>query len=142
MGYYVTYEGTITISDDRKDKVFEALKSLNFRHDLKTGGRFPAQGDPFEDKWFSWMPSRYHEEVESTDEILELLGFEVRKIDDEGTRTVYYDDKVGAEEHFLRTIVENGGQVNLDCRGEDGELWKYVVRNGSFEIVEPRIIWE
>lgn len=143
MGYYVDYQGTICIPPALEEQTLQALKDLNKRHNLKTGGRSPATGDPYEDRWFSWMPSRYHETVTSCDEVLELLGFELGEPDDEGCRSVYYSNKVGAEEHFLHTIVECGGSVALDCNGEEwGDHWKWETINGQLYHREGRVVFD
>jgi hypothetical protein len=141
MGYYVDYQGTITIPSDKRDAILDALKNLNHQHDLKRGGRSPATGDPYEDKWFSWMPSRYHETVSTPEEVLELLGFDLTPKTSQ-TYTVYYSDKTGAEDVFLDTLVSAGGVVDLTCSGEEGEHWLWQTSNGQLVTRYGRVVYE
>jgi hypothetical protein len=140
MGYYVQYDGSIHIPDDRRDDILQALKDLNHRHELKRGGRFPATGDPYEDTWFSWMPAKYHETVESVEDVLSLLGFEGMERG-QSRHYVHYDNKMGDERIFLQTIVQAGGEVHLGARGEDGALWLYRGADGLFQELDGEIVY-
>lgn len=135
MGYYVTYEGEITFPSDREDEIVAALKALNHRHDLKTGGRSPRSGDPYEDYWFSWLPSRYHEDdlLQTVEDVLRLLGFDdfyAEIAGDQTTLTVTYDSKMGSEDVFLNEISKFG-EVDLYVTGEDGDKWRYLTKDGE-----------
>lgn len=135
MGYYVTYEGEITFPSDREDEIVAALKALNHRHDLKTGGRSPRSGDPYEDYWFSWMDSRYHEDdsLQTVEDVLRLLGFDnfyTEITGDQTTLTVTYDNKMGSEDVFLNEISKFG-EVDLYVTGEDGDKWRYLTKDGE-----------
>lgn len=144
MGYYVTYEGEITFPSHREDEIVAALKALNHRHDLKTGGRSPRTGDPYEDYWFSWLPSRYHEDesLQTVEDILRLLGFETNSWENKPrhsrpsskdgwtTISVTYDNKIGSEDVFLNEISKFG-EVDVYVNGEDGDKWRYLTKNGE-----------
>lgn len=133
MGYYISYEGTVDFHKRDEDKLVNAIRNLNFRHDLKTGGSFPKapDADPFSNTWFSWLPPRYHEdpEINSVDAILLMLGFQTSSDCgpryDDGTNIisieVSYDDKTGAERIFLAELARNGAAIRLEYRGEDGD---------------------
>lgn len=131
MGYFVTYEGDLTYPRADEDRIVEALRNLNHRHELKSGGRHPRTGDPYEDLWFSWLPSRWHEDEGLTvKSILELVGFSV----DERMRyespltlaySISYDNKTGDEEVFL-TELAKFASIDLYCSGEDGDKWRYL----------------
>jgi len=138
VGYYVDYEGTISYPRADERRLSEALWALNHRHELKNGGRHPKQGDPYEDNWFSWMPSRWHEDEPSVREVLEMLGFTVDEtnpfdiIDGENIYyTVAYNNKIGDEDKFIATLAENGAEITLYCRGEDGEGWRWRSENNE-----------
>ena len=127
MGYYVDYEGSISYPRADEQRLAEALWALNHRHELKNGGRHPKQGDPYEDNWFSWLPSRWHENEPSVREVLELLGFEVDEKFPDGDLVSYavsYSNKIGDEDKFIATLAENGAAVVLYCRGEVGDGWR------------------
>lgn len=135
MGYYVTYEGEISFPSNREDVIVDALKALNHRHELKGGGRHPKTGDLYDDYWFAWMPSRYHEDesLSTLQSILEMLGFEQTYSEtDNGwtTITVTYDNKIGSEEIFLNEI-SRFGRIDIYASGEDGDKWRYLTVNGE-----------
>lgn len=47
-------------------------------------------------------------------------------------------------EHTQKAIDAHPGHTftgRLECKGEDGALWRVIVRNGRAEQVEPRIVW-
>jgi len=136
VGYYVDYEGSISYPRADEQRLAEALWALNHRHELKNGGRHPKQGDPYEDNWFSWLPSRWHENEPSVREVLELLGFEVDDKFPDGDLVSYsvsYNNKIGDEDKFIATLAENGAAVILYCRGEDGDGWRW--RSDNNELV-------
>jgi hypothetical protein len=136
VGYYVTYEGEITFPSNREDEIVAALKALNHRHDLKTGGRSPRTGDPYEDLWFSWLPSRYHEDerLDNVESFLIMLGFDVNSTDADAngytTIAVTYDNKIGSEEVFLNELAKFGW-VDIYATGEDGDRWRYLSKEGD-----------
>ena len=135
MGYYVTYDGEVSFPTDREGEIVAALKALNHRHDLKPAGRFPKTGDPYEDYWFSWLPSRYHEDetLQTVVDILHLLGFdtnETQKVGGYTTIAVTYDNKIGSEEIFLNELSKFGF-VDIYATGEDGDKWRYLAKDGD-----------
>ena len=128
MGYYVTYEGTISYPRADERRLAEELWNLNHQHDLKNGGQHPKSGDPYEDNWFSWMPTRWHESEPSVREVLEMLGFEVEEPLRDEERISYvvsYDNKMGDEDKFIATLAEHGADITIYGRGEDGEGWRW-----------------
>ena len=138
MGYYVTYDGEVTFPTHREGEIVEALKALNHRHDLKTGGRFPIppDSDPYDNYWFAWMPSRYHEDesLQTVADILMMVGFDTNRTvaDANGYTTieVTYDNKIGSEEIFLNELAKFGW-VDIYATGEDGDKWRYLSKQGD-----------
>lgn len=126
MGYYITAHGTIEMPRSLDAEALHALKMLNYDHEQKrgSGGR---GGNPFEVRWYSWMPPRYHETVGSITEVLELVGFEVTKTRQAGldVYTLAYDNKSGQEDVFLNCLADYA-QVNIEVAGEDGARWRWV----------------
>lgn len=143
MGYYITYNGTINFPAEDEPRLTKAQQDLNHRHDLKGGGRHPATGDPYEDKWFAWMPSRYHEDFHTVEAILERLGFEV---DDRGELDhelyVNYDNKMGDEQTFLAELAICGAQIEIEYKGEDDHFGLLVSENGRLIDKAGRIDYE
>lgn len=153
MGYYVTGEGSITIPAENLDAAYDALVELNRRDDLKTGGRYggaptskPANSASVSDspdKWFSWMDWNYDEIFTDAKGILKAVGFEI--YDNEGEYIVlrYYDDKIGAEEHFVRAIAAYvEPESEMVWTGEDGEKWRWVFENGEMIVQQAIITWD
>lgn len=145
MGYYVDGYGSVEFANKDEDRLVQGLKDLNHRHELKTGGRFPKQGDPYEDSWFAWMPSRYHEDETLTTvaEILELVGFEVdvRVIDDQTVLSLNYNSKTGAEQVFIEQLGKLGAKVLMHWVGEEGENWEVRAGEGLVESRETVKTW-
>jgi hypothetical protein len=128
MGYYVTvYAADFSIPKENWDAAFEAVAELNNRDELKNGG---GGGQ----LWFSWMDPDYPAKALAEYEAKKLphplvwvfqeLGFDWEVWDDD-FRLTQYDNKTGAEEHFLEAVapfVRAGS--SLEWRGEDGEMWR------------------
>ena len=138
MGYYVT----LIDSDWRipeTQEVLDAVRRIDTDwHELKRGGSYGANG--VEESWFSWMNGDWTE-VETVAEIFQMLGFETHTQD--GAVNVYgYDNKTGQEDLFLAAVapfMPDGSYT--EWRGEDGGVWRYVVRDGKLMYQEPTIVW-
>jgi hypothetical protein len=128
MGYYINAHGTIEMVRSLDTEATYALKALNYQHELKRGGGGRSD-DPFEAKWFSWMPPRYHEDptIDSVEAVLAMLGFDVTMARKAGLNvyTVTYENKTGQEEVFLNTLA-GYAQISIDVTGEDGARWRWV----------------
>lgn len=147
MGYYVTYTGSLTLKPGMEAQALAALKALNGRHENKSGGQYPASAVRPADsqsvsdnpnEWYAWMPWNYDELCDSVADVLEMLGFDWYEDGEIG-----YDSKIGDEDVFLRALgpfVEAGNVIN--CRGEDGELWRYVFDGSTATIQNGRIVYE
>lgn len=152
MGYYVTMNGEVQFQRSEEARIVEGLKALNHRHDLKTGGRSPKTGDPYEDNWFAWVPSRYHEDesLVTVAGVLALLGVESEEGAEYGdglvTLTVTYDNKNGAHDVFLDALASLGCSVDVEVRGEDGERWMWTTRvpggDGSLHTMNARTVYD
>lgn len=148
MGYYVeTMDVDFTIPHEYLDDAFKAMCDLNWRNDLKSGGRWPAvenadDSAPREDKWFSWMAWDYHVTCKSAEDIFRDLGFETH-MDDGDFHLSFYNSKIGDEEHFLRAVapfVRHGSFI--EWRGEDGSMWRYAFAFGKMLVQNATIVWK
>lgn len=142
MGYNVnTTAVNLTIAADKLDDAVKALKELNQRDDLKTGG----SSGPITDGdgkvigygrtgiWFAWMDADYDQKLHTVPDIMNAVGFKDSEIQPGGDFELgWYDDKTGGEEHFLRALapfVDEGSIVAFE--GEDGQHWRYIFENGE-----------
>jgi hypothetical protein len=146
MGYNVmTIGGDVTIAADKLEPAFEALKALNKRDDLKTGGSYGALPDGTygqTERWFAWMPVDYDKTAKDAREIFEMLGFNVEE-DDKGLHISDYDDKSGAEDTFLEAVAPfvTAGSY-LEWEGEDGEHWRQDFDGTTVTTRHGRIVYE
>ena len=129
MGYDVSLTaGDFTVAPDQLEPLFEALKALNRRDDLKTGGsygRLPDGTYGLTSSHFAWMDENYDQTLHSAEEIFEALGF-TTATDGNGTLSLEeYDSKAGAEDFFLATAAPfvTAGSY-LEWEGEDGTRWR------------------
>lgn len=140
MGYFITAEGVVEVPVRDEAAAVAALKALNHDHGMKrgSGGR---GDDPYEVKWYSWVPPRYHEDenLRTVGDVLEMLGFAVSPGVSSGVNvySVAYDNKHGQEEVFLNTIAKYG-HVVITVRGEDGEMWRWANASAGLPLVEQR----
>ena len=133
MGYCISLEDwKFSIPAKHLDLALVALKDLNKRDDLKTGGRW--SGGKQTERWFAWMPADYDKTVRSAAEVFDLLGFEVdgwdhvHKTIDEGADLIitgWNGEKLGAHEHFLDAVADlvTPGSY-LEWSGEDDAHWR------------------
>lgn len=153
MGYYVSInEADFTIPAENLDEAYKVMCELNKHDGLKTGGCWGGSTSIPEgsksvstrpDKWFAWMPWNYDEVCTSAEEILKELGFECELNADGSLSIVYYDSKTGSEEHFLKALaplVKEGSYIIWN--GEEGAMWRHLVKNGELITQEPIITWE
>lgn len=129
MGYNVMLTGSdFKVAPDKLEPLLQALKDLNKRDDLKTGGAWGQLPDGTmgqTEKWFAWMPADYDQTVTSAAEVFEELGFTVTTEDDGTLILEEYDSKAGAEDLFLMAAAPfvTAGSY-LEWEGEDGERWR------------------
>ena len=145
MGYYIDGYGSVEFDKADESRLVQVLKDLNHKHELKTGGRFPKSGDPYEDSWFAWMPSKYHEDesLNTVQSIMEMLGFECREIDNGDTikLDMDYNSKAGSEHVFIRALAENGANVFFSWTGEEGERWNVRSADNKLETQSSYLTW-
>lgn len=136
MGYYIYASGTVSFNAKDEPKIVDALKRLNYRHDLKHSGGVPKTGDVWEDKWFAWMPPRYHEDdsITTVAQILNLLGYNTERAhlpavawnyrEGDTVLSVENDGKLGDESLFFAVMAQQGCLVDVWVTGED-ETWQW-----------------
>ena len=129
MGYNVILtESTVVVPEN--EQVLQALKDLNKRDDLKTGGSWTGGG--WTERWFAWMTPDYDKTVTSAQEVFEMLGFDCEKFDDASFKLAGYDNKTGAEAHFISAIAEYLPEgSSMYWIGEDYARFAVTIRDGK-----------
>lgn len=148
MGYNAQIIGAdFTLPADKLDAAFEALKELNQRDDLKSGGSWGSLPDGTYGKvgsHFSWMDDDYDKTAQSAEHILLMLGFNISDAyEGEGIEIIGYDSKMGDEEHFIRALapfVKPGSY--LEWEGEDSKRWRWDFDGETMRESTGRIVWE
>lgn len=148
MGYYVsTQHVDIRIDAKNLDAAFKAACELNWRNDLKRGGKSPRPDPlpegPNEWQWFSWVGWNYHETCKDLVEVLEEFGLEGIETEEDGSVVgFYYDSKTGNEDALFEALapfIDPDGVVAW--RGEGDEYWRWVFRNGKLVTQEGEIVY-
>jgi hypothetical protein len=118
MGYDVYIdESSWFLPEMYYDDALKVMKDLNSRDELKRGGGSTGE------RWFYWMPADYDETVESVEEILDLLGFELAVEKGIGISIIGFNNKHGDECTFLQSIAPYSSG-HIVWIGEDGDRWK------------------
>ncbi len=139
-------------------------------------GTITKQDAPHPDKWWPWMPWNYHDTsvCEDLSSILEVLGFETRLHDDdqehccawhyrEGHERIEprptkcfwgdsalsideYDDKMGAELDFFKTLAPFistpwSDDPSMEWLAEDGMRYRWLFQDGKLIEQNGRTVW-
>lgn len=147
MGYNIsTDDVNLRIPAEHLDAAYTAMCELNQHNELKSGGRYPRVEDidgPHYSVWFSRMHWNYDEICKTAADILHELGFELEVEEDGSIVFLYYNSKMGSENHFLNAIapyVNDGGYI--EWRGEDGAMWRHFFKDGKMVEQTAVITWE
>lgn len=96
------------------------------------------------DEKISYVEKEDIEATNNLEDLFEVFGFEIEKdpITLDINKLEFVWDKLGNDENLFGLIapyIEEGSYIQWI--GEDGDIWRYVFRNGIFEIVTPKIEW-
>ena len=139
MGYYVDLvEADFSIPES--EEVLSALREMPKKYySVMRGGS--SNGD----KWFSWINNEEIEKAENAQSIFEALGFECEtgEYSQKGTFSLKgYNSKTGQEDLFLAVVAPFMIEDSYtEWRGEDGELWRYTVKNKKLTVQSARVEW-
>lgn len=128
MSYYIEIlKSDLVIPNDNKQMVLTRWKELNDSHYnyQKRGGN----SDPVNPQyWYSGMPSDYDKTSKSAEDIIELLRFNYRVVENGDIEITKFNGKAGQEELFFRAIADlvPSGKL-VQWLGEDGEkqVWYF-----------------
>lgn len=139
MGYYVDLVDADFIIPETEE-VLQALREMPKKYkSIQRGGS--SNGE----KWFSWMNDEEIEKAESAQSVFEALGFDCEK-DKYGTPNTFslesYNSKTGQEDLFLAVVAQfMPDDAYTEWRGEDGEIWRYTVKDKKLMVQSSRIEW-
>jgi hypothetical protein len=146
MGTYIYIQSEITVKKENEAKAVQAVRDLNKRDDLKRGGS--SKGE----KWFSWIPEKYEDQIENISDIfVKLHGWEESErveTDDTITYSFHYNDKWGQHEVFFVAMAPYLESFKVDhlCDEFDYEEQKWTITmDPVFKTVhelQPKIIVE
>lgn len=129
MGYYVHItDSNAVIRLDEMPAALDALRALDARDDLKSGGSSAG------DKWFSWMNDFDLANAPSVASVLEKLGFDVDHGSYGGLSIIGYDNKTGDEGIFIQTLapfIESGSYI--EWQGEDNGAYRWGFHDGEMQ---------
>ena len=155
MGYFVNTTGIdFTIPKENMDKAYRAMCELNKDDSEKMGGAFgnlenteditgSSSVSTNPNKWYMWMPWNYDEVCKNAAEIFSALGFEVAEDEDGNLSLLWYEDKSGQEDLFLKAVsqyVSPGSYI--EWSGEDGYLYRHEFDGEKMEVKVGTVVWK
>lgn len=141
MGYYVDMtEAEWELPED--PALLQILKEMPVKYkSIQSGGSWGPNGQ--EEKWFSWTNDKEFEVATSCKSIAETFCFDTRTITEDKFELSSYNTKNGQQELFLAVTapwVTEGSYTQW--RGEDGEEWRWVAKNGKLHYQEAEVRWK
>lgn len=134
MGYYIDLASAEWEIKESPEALATIREMPVKYHALKRGGSST-------EKWFSWMNDTDIENAETVESVFNQLGFDTTTV--EGGFTLdSYNSKTGQEDLFLAVMApftKDGSYI--EWRGEDGEQWRYSIREGRMFREECEIVW-
>lgn len=126
MGYYVNLEySSVILKNENLKEILTRWKNLNSpeHDDIKYGGTY--QGGKKIKSHYSWLPEDYDKEVNSVQDMLDLLGFSFEEVE-QGIKIIGYNRKMGQEDVFFNAIADmiDSNQV-MRWSGEDGDIFAW-----------------
>lgn len=129
MGYYIyTRESTARIKMENMDKALIAFKKWQDKNN-RLG--------------FTSVSSILN--AKNLKELLEELRYDSKYDSESGDLLIieFTGDKYGNELtiwQVLAPFVEN--DTYIEYKGEDGDVWRHIFKNGKCKEVHPKIVWE
>lgn len=144
MGYYIsTSQSAFRIRTENLPRFFELAEQMLTPKALEENSSGGSYSEGKQTKWwYSWVDTdRALKAIKSNDirEVFAEWGYDLELVNEVNGESIYYldirggDAKIGDEEKFfaaIAPIVEDGSFI--DCRGEDGEEWRWMWENGKF----------
>jgi hypothetical protein len=136
MGYCISLtDSDFRIPASKKAEALAAMKKM----DPSVKGR----GFWDNKRQWSWVDQEDIERAQSLEEAMTQWRY-CPQIDVEGNirRIDFEGEKIGQEDELfavLAPFVEDGSFIEM--QGEDGAMWRWVFRDGTVKMVEPKIEW-
>jgi hypothetical protein len=145
MGYYVSLESTsINIPPSLFAPVCRHLLSTGFHTDHgNMNSNYYGIGERH--YWYSWVDMKnLIERLNAGDlpGVLVEFGFDVIFGEDDSITDLVYDNKMGDEEKLFRAMAPAlPGTQELFWRGEEGEKYKWTIKDHQFKVVDALITY-
>lgn len=147
MGYYRHGGGTIRFKDgsDLDGAILQHVKDTMFTaaalDQNANGGRSPKSGDPFVDKWYSWVDTKTC--LEATQLITVIRQFLEESSQDETDPLTFYlseSNKMGQEQDLFEVLAPFiEPNTNVEWTGEDDSHWRWKF-TGDVLIVQDGVV--
>lgn len=139
MGYCVDMDlYDVFIPHEKFDEALKAIKDLQNYPDQMGGGSWGPNGQV--KRWYSWVG-----DVTSANTLKDALS-EWRygaEDDADGLYVAYFNgEKLGDDTILWKALapfIKDGGVIN--CRGEDGEVWRWKFSGGKFHEQSGKIVY-
>jgi len=129
MGYYMDLvDSNFWIKKENEEKALNAIK------EAVADGRVN-----------SWINKEFVEKANDLQDAFLACRWDIEKYDDNnGYGDLYFDgEKLGNDYEFFCAIAPYvGNNCYVQIRGEDGEMWRWVFRDGKCHEIYPTIIWD
>ena len=141
MGYWVSIElNTVHVP---AEKVTECLAAINAMHEAKTLKMNAGGGSSTGDSWYSWVDNPPEGGFKTLVEAFGAWRYEAR-IDEKCGCVIVQDftgSKWGDDEQLYAVIAPFVKEGLIECRGEDGALWRYALADGELAEEHGQIVW-
>lgn len=154
MGYCMSLmDEAFRIPANRKAEALAAIKALANDTQAMNGGEYSGgkYGGQKVNAWYSWVDTDEFANASTLKEAMQAWRWEIIQVPDNSPVEAQADDvigisfngeKLGQDDVMLRAIapfVEDGSYIQM--QGEDGEIWRWVFRDGQLKEIQANIAW-
>ena len=144
MGYCVTMDvSNLSIPKDKKE---DALKAINALHDPELmqkqagGGVWKAGGE--RTYHYSWVTNPEDGGFKDLVEAIKEWRYEAYEDEDGNVHIEYFTgEKLGNCNVLWKALAQYLTDGHIDCRGEDGALWRWEIKNGTFKELDGTVTY-
>jgi hypothetical protein len=145
MGYCISYEeGTIKIKKDNMKIILQTLSDYFKSNTLRWVDGFDINEVDFGEtkEEHSWDEDYEEDELMSIEDIWSDLRYEIKEEDNFYIITDFLGEKYGDDDTFFKIIAPYCENGFLQFSGEDGEHFRFIIKDGVFEEKYAELSWE